>query len=81
MIGWFSELNKVAPSAANNEKAKQGIDFLIKYLWDDKNGGWRWKVKREDSTIDDGKMVYGQSFAIYALSDYYIYQQTNLQHQ
>ena len=72
MIWWFSQLNSVVPSASNKEKAKQGVDFLIKYLWDEKNGGWRWKVKRDGSPIDDGKIVYGQSFAIYALADYYI---------
>ena len=47
MIWWFSELNKVTPSATNIEKAQHGVDFLRKYLWDDENGGWRWKVKRE----------------------------------
>ncbi len=72
MIWWFSTLNGVAPSESNKEKAKQGVDFLIKYLWDNKNGGWRWKVKRDGSALDDGKVVYGQSFAIYALSEYYI---------
>jgi cellobiose epimerase len=39
---------------------------------DNKNEGWRWKVKKDGSPLDDGKIVYGQSFAIYALSDYYI---------
>ena len=71
MIWWFSQLNSVAPSASNVEKAKQGVDFFIKHLWDEKNAGWRWKVKRDGSPLDDGKIVYGQSFAIYALSDYY----------
>jgi len=72
MIWWFSELNKIKPSEASKSKAKQGVDFLIKYLWDAKDGGWRWKVKKDGSLIDDGKVVYGQSFAIYALSEYYI---------
>ena len=72
MIWWFSQLNEITPSEANKNKAKQGVDFLIKYLWDDKNEGWRWKVKKDGSPIDDGKVVYGQSFAIYALSEYYI---------
>jgi len=62
----------IAPNEEYQSKAKQGVDFLIKYLWDDKNGGWRWKVKKDGSPFDDGKIVYGQSFAIYALSDYYI---------
>jgi len=72
MIWWFSQLNMLAPNEAYKSKAKQGVDFLIKYLWDDKNGGWRWKVNKDGSPLDDGKIVYGQSFAIYALADYYI---------
>lgn len=72
MIWWFSQLNMVNPSPANKEKAQQGVDFLIKYLWDSQNGGWRWNVKRDGSPLDDGKIVYGQNFAIYALSDYYL---------
>ncbi len=72
MIYWFSQLNSVVPTASSKEKAKQGVDFLIDYLWDNENGGWRWKVKRDGQPVDDGKVVYGQSFAIYALSDYYI---------
>jgi mannobiose 2-epimerase len=72
MIWWFSNLNRLVPSDSNVEKAKQGVDFLIKYLWDNLNEGWRWKVKRDGSPLDDGKVVYGQSFAIYALADYYI---------
>jgi len=71
MIWWFSQLNEQNPSEANAGNARQGVDFLIKYLWDDQNEGWRWKVKRDGSPLDDGKVVYGQSFAIYALSDYY----------
>lgn len=54
------------------EQAKQGVDFFIKYFWDTKNGGWFWKVKRDGTCIDDGKVVYGQTFAIYALAQYAI---------
>jgi cellobiose epimerase len=72
MIWWFSQLNMIMPGEDAKSKAKQGVDFLIKYFWDDTNKGWRWKVKIDGSQLDDGKIVYGQSFAIYALSDYYI---------
>jgi mannobiose 2-epimerase len=72
MIWWFSQLNRIVPSEVYKNNASQGVDFLINYLWDDINGGWRWKVKQDGSPLDDGKIVYGQGFAIYALSDYYI---------
>jgi len=72
MVWWFSQLNTVMPNEAYQQKAEQGIDFLIQYFWDEKNGGWNWKVKKNGSQIDNGKIVYGQSFAIYSLADYYI---------
>lgn len=52
------------------EAARQGVNFFIKHFWDKEYGGWYWKVKRDGSLLDDGKVVYGQSFAIYALSQY-----------
>jgi cellobiose epimerase len=72
MIWWFSQLNMLTPNETNKNKARQGVDFLISYLWDNQHEGWRWKVKRDGSPLDDGKIVYGQSFAIYALADYYL---------
>ena len=52
------------------EAAKLGVDFFIKYFWDPHYGGWYWKTKRDGTVIDDGKVTYGQSFAIYALFEY-----------
>lgn len=52
------------------EAARQGVNFFIKYFWDKEYGGWYWKVKRDGTLFDDGKVVYGQSFAIYALAQY-----------
>jgi hypothetical protein len=54
------------------DDATQGVDFFIDHFWDQKWGGWFWKVRRDGSLIDPGKVVYGQSFAIYALSQYYL---------
>ncbi|MDO4523659.1 MAG: AGE family epimerase/isomerase, partial [Eubacteriales bacterium] len=50
--------------------AKQGVEFFIRHFWDEKNGGWYWKVARDGSLLDNGKVVYGQTFAIYALAEY-----------
>ena len=72
MIWWFSQLNSIVPNETYKKNAEQGVGFLIKYLWDEKNGGWRWKVNRNGSPLDDGKIVYGQSFAIYALAEYFM---------
>ena len=50
--------------------ARQGVDFFIDHFWDQARGGWYWQVARDGTLIDDGKVVYGQSFAIYALAQY-----------
>jgi mannose 2-epimerase len=54
------------------EAARQGVDFFIDHFWDSRHGGWFWKVQRDGALVDAGKVVYGQSFAIYALSQYYL---------
>jgi len=72
MIWGFSALIKMYPQRQDLlEIAKQGVDFLIKYFWDKDKGGWFWKTRCDGTLIDDGKVVYGQTFAIYALSEYY----------
>ena len=72
-IWWFSRLHRQRPEIPScAELASGGVDFLIRFFWDARHGGWFWKTGRDGSRLDDGKVVYGQSFAIYALSEYYL---------
>ena len=64
----FSTL--LPPGNTCREAARQGVDFLIRHFWDTGCGGWYWKTDRHGKLLDDGKVVYGQSFAIYALAQY-----------
>lgn len=50
--------------------AKQGVDFLIKHFWDDEHTGWFWTTEADGTPVNRSKLTYGQSFAIYALSEY-----------
>jgi mannobiose 2-epimerase len=52
------------------EYARQGFDFLVKHFWDRKTEGWVWTTDRQGKPIDRSKLTYGQSFAIYGLSEY-----------
>ena len=52
------------------ELAKHGVDFLIEKMWDQKYGGFYWTVDRSGNVQIDKKIIYGLSFAIYALSEY-----------
>ncbi len=50
--------------------AKHGADFIINKMWDEEHGGFYWMVDRKGNIKIDQKIVYGLSFAIYALSEY-----------
>jgi mannose 2-epimerase len=52
------------------EFARHGVDFLIDAMWDEAAGGFCWMTDCDGRVTMDGKIVYGQSFAIYALSEY-----------
>jgi mannobiose 2-epimerase len=71
LIWWFSTLARNYPNKLQYQQmATHGVEFLYRYFWDAQFGGWFWKIKSDGSKLDDGKSVYGQSFAIYALSEY-----------
>ncbi len=50
--------------------AKHGVDFLIDKMWDSKHGGFFWMMDRKGKVKIDKKIIYGHSFAVYALSEY-----------
>jgi len=68
---WFSRLHRAYPDLPGIvELARCGVDFLLEHFWDPRHGGFAWKVNRDGSRLDDAKIVYGESFCIYALSEY-----------
>jgi mannobiose 2-epimerase len=73
MIWGFSTFHLIDPNEPRYlAYARQGVDFFIDHFWDAAQGGWFWRVARDGTVIDRGKVVYGQSFAIYALATYYL---------
>jgi mannose/cellobiose epimerase-like protein (N-acyl-D-glucosamine 2-epimerase family) len=50
--------------------ARHGADFLINKIWDKEHGGFFWMMDRKGNIKIDRKIIYGQSFAIYSLSEY-----------
>jgi mannobiose 2-epimerase len=50
--------------------ARHGVDFLLDRMWDREHGGFYWTVDRKGDVQIDRKILYGLSFAIYALSEY-----------
>jgi mannobiose 2-epimerase len=52
------------------ELARHGVDFMIDKMWDNIHGGFFWMMDRKGNVKIDQKIIYGQSFAIYCLSEY-----------
>lgn len=57
----------------NLAAAELGYRFLKEKMWDAKNGGFHWEVDAAgDKKLRPKKHLYGQAFALYALSEYYL---------
>lgn len=52
--------------------ARHGVRFLIERMWDTRYGGFFWTVDRAGEVEIDKKILYGQSFAVYSLSEYFL---------
>jgi mannose/cellobiose epimerase-like protein (N-acyl-D-glucosamine 2-epimerase family) len=72
MIFTASEVHRagIDTSGVFLKSARQGVDFLINHFWDPEYWGWYWVTDQKGKPINDGKLTYGHSFAIYALSEY-----------
>lgn len=74
MVWYFSRMvragmTKPATKAQVTEAAEHGLRFLRTKMWDQKHGGYYWEVERDGTPRRDQKHLYGQSFALYALSE------------
>jgi len=55
------------------DAADLGYRFLKEKMWDAKHGGFYWEVDATgNQKLKPRKHLYGQSFALYALSEYYL---------
>lgn len=51
--------------------ARQGYEFLVKNFRDSEHGGYFWSTDLSGKVTNPRKIVYGESFVIYALVEYY----------
>jgi mannobiose 2-epimerase len=71
-IVWtFAAAYRDFPRDEYRKAAKDAFDFMEQHLWDREHGGWFWSVSRSGGMLDGKKHLYGQSFAIYAMAEYY----------
>ena len=55
------------------EAAEHGYRFLTEKMWDHEHGGFYWQVDATgDQQLAPRKHLYGQSFALYGISEYYL---------
>lgn len=51
--------------------ARHAYTFLAERLWDSDHGGTYWLVDYRGQPLDTRKLIYAQSFTIYALAEYF----------
>ena len=52
--------------------ARMGAEFILDHYWDDREGGWFWIADRRGRPTNTAKIGYGQCFALYAFSEYFL---------
>jgi mannobiose 2-epimerase len=68
----FSAAARLTKSSEYKLAAKRVFDFFIQYFVDQHYGGVYWSVQYDGAQPGTKKQVYAQSFAIYALAEYYL---------
>ncbi len=70
-LWFFSRVAREGRSSEAASAAAHGFDFVAGRLWDSDEGGFASAVSHDGSSIVDGrKLLYDQTFALYALSEY-----------
>lgn len=73
MLWYFARMARAGhgDKAANLKAADHGYRFLTRQMWDPTYGGFAWEVDAAGQVrTKPKKHLYGQSFALYALSEY-----------
>lgn len=71
MVWLTARLAREGYGETYREIADHGLAFLFEKMWDEENGGFVWETKRDGTVTKPNKHLYGQSFGLYALSEYY----------
>ena len=74
MLWGFSHAHRKGLSDATHDylkAAEQGYRFLTAHFLDSQNGGYYWTTDLEGKVTNNRKIIYGESFVIYGLVEYY----------
>jgi mannobiose 2-epimerase len=67
----FSAAYRTYHDPAYLQMAQRAFADLQTHFWDKENGGLYWAISAAGKTLEPKKIVYVQSFGIYALSEYF----------
>ncbi len=67
----FSAVHQVQPEPIYRQMAERARDYVLNHFWDAQYGGACWQLADAGHVIDDSKKIYGQSFCIYALTEFH----------
>ena len=67
----FSAAYRAKANPLHKQMAERAFDFVMNKFWDVQNGGAFWRLDDAGKVIDDSKKIYGQSFYIYALTEFH----------
>ncbi|WP_058303657.1 AGE family epimerase/isomerase [Gorillibacterium timonense] len=67
----FSSAYRLFPDPAYRQMAERALGYLKERFQDPVHGGFYWGVDAKGNPAETKKQVYGQSFVIYALSEWY----------
>jgi cellobiose epimerase len=73
MVWGFAHAHRKGLSTADRnylKAAEQGYRFLLAHFLDPENGGYYWTTDLAGKPLNQRKIVYGQSFVMYALVEY-----------
>ncbi len=51
--------------------ARHGVNFLTRFFWDDRYGGWFTSVRRNGQVISPDKRLFDQAYVLIGLAEYY----------
>ncbi|NWG11941.1 MAG: AGE family epimerase/isomerase [Acidobacteria bacterium] len=74
MVWFFARMARAGRDVQRNlDAAEHGYRFLKEKMWDPDHGGFYWEVDATGTRkLRPRKHLYGQSFGLYAVSEYYL---------
>ncbi len=70
LVWTFASAYRILKDEKYLKLAKRAYDYFCEYFIDKQYGGCYFMLDCKGNAIDDKKFIYGQAFAIYALSEY-----------